>query len=72
MAVVEAAALRCCAVKVNGATLPKVNGRYTVFDNEGRAVPVWVKRNLFDLIPRLKLEGQVVCLARSLTGYEYF
>ena len=37
VAVVEAAALRGCAVKVNGATLPKVNGRYTVFDNEGRA-----------------------------------
>ena len=34
-------------------------------------MPVWVKRNLFDPIPRLKLEGQVVCLDRSLTWYEY-
>lgn len=36
-AVVKAAALRGCAAKVNEATLPKVNGRYTVFNNEGRA-----------------------------------
>jgi hypothetical protein len=54
-----------------GVALPKVNGRYTVSDDEGRAVPVWVKRNLFDPVPRLKIDDKIVCLARPLTWYEY-
>lgn len=46
-------------------------GRYTLRDNQGRDVPLRVRRNGIDPIPKLEVAGKVIHLAPPLKWYEY-
>jgi len=46
-------------------------GKYTVQDNSARESAVELKYNFIDPIPKLRIDGESVEVARSLLWYEY-
>jgi hypothetical protein len=63
--------LKSGALLLNGQSVKRINGRYSVQNDAGDDIVVEIKRNFLDPIPVLKIGEESIQLARSLTWYEY-
>lgn len=56
---------------VSGQPAQRAKGRYLVSSDAGLEVPVELKHNFLDPIPKVKIGDELIELARALTWYEY-
>ena len=59
------------AVLIDGASVKRVKGKYTLKDDFGKEVIVELKSSIVDPIPSLKVGEQTLDLAPKLAWYEY-
>lgn len=56
---------------VNGSLAQKTKGKYSVPSDSGEEIPIELKYNFFDPVPRMKIGNEQIKLARSFVWYEY-
>lgn len=56
---------------VNGSVVKKTKGQYSIPSDSGENIPVELKYNFFDPVPRIKIGNELIKIARSFTWYEY-
>jgi hypothetical protein len=71
LAVETAGFFRGARVLHNGNPVEKRKGRYTVRSSAGQEVPIRLKSNFLDPIPKVVIGDETVLLARPLAWYEY-
>jgi hypothetical protein len=56
---------------VNGAVIKKSANGYLIHSDSGTETTIELKRNFFDPVPKMKINGKPVLISRKFTEWEY-
>lgn len=71
LAVETAGILSSPQLLVNGSVVKKNKGKYSIPSDSGEDIPIELKYNFLDPVPRMKIGDELIKLARSFVWYEY-